>query len=154
MLEALRGWAGQGGARLQLKWPNDILADGAKISGILLEGAGDAVVIGLGANLAHHPQGLDRATTSLAALGGAAADPGLVLNDLAAALARLLRTWRGHGLEPIRRAWLAAAHPIGTALSAAGHEGLFDGLSPDGALRLRRADGAVTIIRAGEVFLL
>lgn len=154
LIEVARGWAGDASGRLRLKWPNDILADGAKLAGILLERADAAVVIGCGVNLAHHPAGLERATTSLAALAGVTADPALFLDDLADAFARSLRLWREQGLDPVRRAWLAAAHPIGTALLVVGREGLFDGLDADGALRLRRPDGQVEHVRAGEVFLL
>ena len=154
MVDVARVWASDAAPQLLLKWPNDVLAGGAKLAGILLERAGEAVVIGFGANLAHHPQDIDRAATSLVTLAGIAPDPALFLDDLADALARWLRIWREQGLEPIRRGWMAAAHPIGTALVVSGREGLFDGLDADGALRLRRADGAIEHIRAGEVFLL
>lgn len=143
---------------IEIKWPNDLLLSGAKLSGILLEGAAGAVVIGFGVNLAHHPEGLDRPVTSLAAHGGAP-DPALFLDDLAAALGRWLARWRQEGLEPVRAAWLAAAHRKDTALTATlpdGEriEGIFDGLDTDGALILRLADGSARVIHAGDVFLL
>ncbi len=152
-----------GAERTHLKWPNDVLLDEgggrwAKLSGILLERVDGAVVIGFGVNLAHHPEGLDRPTTDLAAAGvqpPAAAD---FLADLAAAFARWLARWRGEGLAPIRRRWLERAHPVGTALSVRSpdgiRDGLFDGLDADGALRLRLADGSVHVMHAGDVFLL
>lgn len=154
--EVLTAWNGSGD--LRIKWPNDMLLDGAKLSGILLEGAGDAVVIGIGVNLAHHPEGLDRPVTSLAAHGGAP-DPALFLDDLAAAFARWLARWRGEGLAPVRERWLVAAHARGTALTAnlpdgENIEGLFDGLDADGALILRLADGTARVIHAGDVFLI
>ena len=143
---------------LRLKWPNDVMAGVAKLAGILLERSGDAVVIGFGVNLAHHPDGLERPVTSLAALGAAPPDPALFLDDLAAAFARWLARWRGEGLEPVRSRWLARAHPIGTALAGHGAdgpvEGLFDGIDPSGALLLRLADGTVEMVRAGDVFAL
>jgi len=150
--------AGDGGG-LQLKWPNDLLFDGAKLAGILLEGAGEAVVIGFGVNLAHFPQGLDRPVTSLAAIGGQAPDPALFLEDLAAAFARWVARWRGEGLAPVRAAWLARAHAKGTALTARlpdgeAIDGMFDGIDADGALILRLADGTSRVIHAGDVFLL
>ena len=145
-------YAGPG--RLQLKWPNDLMAGTAKLAGILLERTGDAVVIGFGVNLAHHPENLERPTISLAALGPAAPEPGAFLVDLAEALARWLARWRGEGLGPIRTRWLDRAHMIGSALTAGSIEGLFDGLDPNGALLLRRADGRIETIRAGDVFLL
>lgn len=148
-----------GAERLQVKWPNDVLLDGAKISGILLEKAGDAVVIGFGVNLATHPEGLDRLTTSLGAAGSTAPDPDIFLHELAEAFAYWLARWRGEGLSPVRARWLTVAHPPGTPLAVRSHEGasvegLFDGLEPDGALRLRLADGSRHVMHAGDVFML
>ena len=137
-----------------IKWPNDLVAGGAKLAGILLERADDAVVIGFGVNLAHHPEDLDRPATSVAGLAGAAPEPGELIETLSDAFARWFGRWRSEGLAPVRRAWLAAAHPLGTALDAAGEQGLFDGLDESGALRLRLADGSVRIIHAGDVFLI
>ena len=145
--------AGNKGA-LQVKWPNDLLAGAAKLAGILLERADQSVVIGFGVNLAHHPQDLGRPATSLAALAGSAPDPGLFLEALADSFARWLGRWRGEGLAPIRSAWLAAAHPVGTALSTSVGDGLFEGLDETGALRLRLADGTSHVIHAGDVFLI
>ncbi|HEX8191814.1 MAG TPA: biotin--[acetyl-CoA-carboxylase] ligase [Allosphingosinicella sp.] len=137
-----------------IKWPNDLLAGGAKLSGILLERADDSVVIGFGVNLAHHPTDIERTATSIAALAGAAPEPSAFLETLADALARWLGRWRSDGVAALRRAWLAAAHPPGTALTAAGEQGLFDGLDETGALRLRLADGTVRVVHAGDVFLI
>ncbi len=147
------------GVALMLKWPNDVLARGAKLGGILLERAGEAVVIGVGVNLAHHPDGLDRPVTSLAALGIAPPEPVTVLAALADVMSDGLARWRGAGLNAVRTAWLARAHPVGTALSAAlpdGRriDGLFQGLTEDCALRLGLADGQGHVIHAGDVFLI
>jgi len=149
--EVASAYAGAG--RLQLKWPNDLMAGQAKLAGILLERADDAVVIGFGVNLAHHPEALERPTASFASLGLAAPDPGGFVIDLAEALARWIARWRGEGLAPVRSRWLERAHPIGSALAANGSEGLFEGLDAQGALLLRRADGSIETIRAGDVFL-
>jgi BirA family biotin operon repressor/biotin-[acetyl-CoA-carboxylase] ligase len=141
-----------------IKWPNDLLVDGAKLSGILLERADDAIVIGIGVNLAHHPDLPDRPTTSLAAQG-APADPATFLDVLAEAFARWLARWRQEGLDPVRQRWLDRAHAPGTALTARlpdgeAIDGLFDGLTGDGALILRLASGARRVIHAGDVFLI
>jgi BirA family biotin operon repressor/biotin-[acetyl-CoA-carboxylase] ligase len=141
-----------------IKWPNDLLVDGAKLSGILLERAEDAVVIGFGVNLAHSPQGLDRAAISFA-LYGPAPDPELFAETLAEAFGRWLARWRGEGLGPVRERWLSHAHPQGTALTArlsdgSAVDGLFGGLDAQGALILRLADGSTRVIHAGDVFLL
>ena len=150
--EVASAYAGAG--RLQLKWPNELMAGAAKLAGILLERAEDAVVIGFGVNLAHHPETLDRPTASFASIGLAAPDPGGFTVELAEALARWIARWRGEGLAPVRSRWLERAHPIGCALAANGSEGLFEGLDAQGALLLRRAGGSIEVIRAGDVFLI
>lgn len=135
---------------LRIKWPNDLLLDGAKLAGILLERSGDAVVIGFGVNLICPPEGIGRPAARL----GGGVDPGALLETLAEAFARWVGRWRSEGLAPVRDRWLAAAHPVGTALSTPDGEGLFDGLDDSGALRLRRADGNIDIVHAGDVFLI
>ncbi len=147
------------GVRALLKWPNDLLVDGAKLSGVLLERADDAVVIGFGVNLAHHPVGLDRAATSFPALTGSAPDADQFVHTLAEAFARWLGRWRGEGLAPVRARWIERAHRIGSALTVhlpdgASLDGLFDGLDEGGALRLRLADGSTHVIHAADVFLI
>ena len=147
-----------GVGRLAIKWPNDLLLDGAKLSGILLERANDAVVIGMGVNLAHHPTDLERPATSLAA-HGAAPDPADFLETLATAFERWLGIWRVEGLAPIRTRWLERAHAPGTALTArlpegSAIDGLFQGLNGEGALILRLADGSSRVSHAADVFLI
>jgi BirA family transcriptional regulator, biotin operon repressor / biotin---[acetyl-CoA-carboxylase] ligase len=146
------------GVRPMLKWPNDLLVDGAKLSGILLERADDAVVVGFGVNLAHCPAGVGQPATSIA-IYSPAPDPETFAETLAESFGRWVERWRGEGLAPIRERWLARAHPIGTALTArladgSSLDGLFGGLDRDGALILRLADGSVRAIHAGDVFLL
>ncbi|MCW6530568.1 biotin--[acetyl-CoA-carboxylase] ligase [Sphingomonas sp. MMSM20] len=140
-----------------LKWPNDLLIGGAKISGILLERVGDAVVIGIGVNVAHCPDLPDRAATSLAEQG-AAITPAELLERLAAMVEAWLSIWRGQGLAPIVARWIERAHPAGTPLRArladgTSLDGTFETLAPDGALVLRLADGTTRAIHAGDVFL-
>ena len=141
-----------------LKWPNDLLIDGAKLSGILLERAGPAVVIGFGVNLAHHPTDTDRVATSLAAYN-VAVDSADFIETLVEAFARWVERWRGEGIDVVRRRWVERAHTVGTPLTArlpegSAIDGLFDGLDAEGALILRLADGTRRVIHAGDVFLL
>jgi BirA family biotin operon repressor/biotin-[acetyl-CoA-carboxylase] ligase len=140
---------------LQLKWPNDVLLGGGKFCGLLLEREGPSVVVGVGVNLAEAPA-IEHAK-SLSSQGPAP-DRDAFANDLAARFDLELGRWRQYGLEPILNRWLAAAHPVGSALTV--HEpngrqlsGTFAGLEGDGALRLRLADGACRVIHAGDVML-
>lgn len=144
--------------RATIKWPNDLLIDGRKLSGVLLERAGDAVVSGIGVNLAHHPDLPDRPATSLSAQG-VVVEPEPFAEVLAESFARWLARWRGEGLGVVRDRWLARAHAVGTALSirlpdGSVVNGLFDGLDREGALNLRLADGARRVIHAADVFLI
>src|SRR5690606_5401708 len=130
---------------------------GEKISGILLERAGDVAVIGIGVNLAAAPALPDRAARHLGELGPAP-DRDAFAHALAASFDRELDRWRQFGPEPLLARWQAAAHLPGAPLSVHGPDGArmsgtFAGLEPDGALRLRLADGSVRAIHAGDVTL-
>jgi BirA family transcriptional regulator, biotin operon repressor / biotin---[acetyl-CoA-carboxylase] ligase len=143
----------------QIKWPNDILSnDGAKLCGILLERSDDAVIIGIGANFAHHPNGLDRAVTSISALGITVPALQDFTEVLAKELAGALVTWRNHGIAATLADWQSRAHPVGTQVQGQlpdgeKFSGVYDGLNNDGALMLRLADGDIRAIHAADVFL-
>jgi BirA family biotin operon repressor/biotin-[acetyl-CoA-carboxylase] ligase len=139
---------------VMLKWPNDVLLLGRKLAGILLERNADRVVVGFGVNLASAPSVADG---SVAAFDGKVS-PEAFAPVLAASFARLLELWRCSSPGLLAQAWLARAHPLGTQLTVhAGADetvsGTFDGIEPDGALRLRRADGVIETVRAGDVRL-
>jgi BirA family biotin operon repressor/biotin-[acetyl-CoA-carboxylase] ligase len=141
---------------LALKWPNDVLLNGRKLAGVLIEstldatGHVEAMVVGIGVNLTAAPALPDRPT---AALGDWAApsSPEAAAERILAAIAQRRAQRAAEGFAPIRAAWLARAHPIGTALQAAGVVGRFAGLAEDGALLLQA--GEVTHrITAGDVW--
>jgi len=142
------------GQAIMLKWPNDLMVLGRKAAGILLERGSDRVAVGFGVNLAKAPELADRHSARV----GGDLTPTAFAPLLAGAFARLLQLWRDSEPLFLAQAWLARAHPLGSSLTvhAAPGEtitGRFDGLEPDGALRLRRDDGALAIIRAGDVEL-
>lgn len=147
------------GRSVRLKWPNDVLVERKKISGLLLEAApADAggkvpwLVAGVGINVAFHPFDLPYPATSLAAEGGGvSADQ--VRETLLAALGRWRQLYREEGFEPVRAAWEGAALTglLTVRTGGAPLEGDFMGLEPDGRLRLRLADGAEKVIAAGDV---
>ena len=142
------------GQPLLLKWPNDLLLSGRKLAGILLERSGDRIAAGFGVNLAAAPQLTDREGASL----NSKVVPQAFAPLLAASFSRLLQLWRESPSAMLAQAWLARAHPVGSSLtvhSGSGEtvSGTFDGIDPDGALRLRRDDGGLDTIRAGDVQL-
>jgi BirA family biotin operon repressor/biotin-[acetyl-CoA-carboxylase] ligase len=146
--------------RLRLKWPNDLLLDGEKLAGILVEGisgpGAQAVAVGLGVNCCVHPKDLPFPATDLLR-AGCVASPVTVLEALAPALERRLAEWdRGRNFGAIRAAWLARASGLGAAIEVRLSDrtlgGTFEALDPSGCLVLRRPDGARETIRAGDVF--
>ncbi len=146
-------------AALTLKWPNDVLLDGRKLAGILIERGVAAetvwLVIGFGANLAQAPLLPDRVAACLAE-AGPAPDAEQTARALLAALDRWQALWGCAGFAAIRDAWLRRAHPVGTALAirdrGAQKEGLFAGIATDGALLLSHS-GVTERIETGDVLL-
>lgn len=147
---------------IKLKWPNDVLADGRKLAGILLESAstGDAVpswiAIGIGINLAHYPTDTEFPATSLAALGAAVPNPGQALTALAASFAKWYDAWNAGGFQSVRDAWLSRAAGLGMRIRARLQNeetsGVFEGIDATGALILRESIDRVRLIAAGDVF--
>jgi len=151
---------------VSLKWPNDVLLDGRKVCGILIEsgriGRTDALwlAIGIGVNVARAPTDVDRPATAIAdhlredVPRSPAAS--VVLDHLADAFARRLAQWDRFGWTSIADAWTARAIGIGGPCTARLDnetiDGQAEGLDEDGALRLRLADGTVRRISAGDVF--
>ena len=148
-------------AQASLKWPNDVLVDGKKASGILLESAMrdnkiDWLAIGLGLNLAHHPDDTPYPATSLAAYMDTPANNLAALEILARAFDEVFRQWRNGGFGPVLQAWRAVAHglggPIVATLENEQFEGIFKNIDEKGALILQTAAGDTMTIDAGDVF--
>lgn len=140
---------------LQLKWPNDLLVGEAKLAGILLERQGDAIVVGIGVNLAQAPQVEGRLTASLAGLGhGVERDR--FAAELAANFALTLERWHLGEWPVLRGQWMARALPTGTLITIKDRDqgvimGAFGGIDENGVALLRLADGAVRAIHAGDI---
>jgi BirA family biotin operon repressor/biotin-[acetyl-CoA-carboxylase] ligase len=146
-------------ANIAVKWPNDVLADGKKLAGILLErvgGADGSLAIGIGVNLAHHPDGTEFPAISLPVLGASPPSPDQSLTALAAHFAKWYDQWQAQGFAALREAWLARAAGLGATIRArlAQEErvGVFEGIDDSGALLLNEG-GRISAISAGEVFL-
>lgn len=149
-------------ADIKVKWPNDVLANGRKLSGILLESAsgGDGALtflaIGVGMNIAHFPTGTEFPATALAAIEPSVPSPSAAIVQLAAHFAKWYDIWMTSGFSSIRDAWLARAAGLGTRIRARLTQeetsGVFEGIDGTGALILREGQSRVRTIAAGEVF--
>lgn len=148
---------------LRLKWPNDVLIDGAKCAGILPESqhggsSGEVVVvIGIGINLSSHPEDLGRPATHLA-MHGISATPDAMLAALDGSMTRWLQAWDcSNGFAAVRAAWLERGGPVGEPITVnTGSErtfGNFLGLDGDGALLLRDHMGNSRRVAYGDVSL-
>jgi BirA family transcriptional regulator, biotin operon repressor / biotin---[acetyl-CoA-carboxylase] ligase len=141
--------------RLGLKWPNDLLIDRMKVAGVLVEGEGPAVVIGIGVNCVAHPAGTEFPATDLAT-AGVRTTPESVFAPLSAAMVVRLAQWnRGAGFAAIRTDWLARAAGLGKAIHIALDDsnlsGRFETIDDTGRLMLRTSDGKLRPIAAGDV---
>jgi len=146
----------------RLKWPNDLLVQGAKLSGILLEAetltnGRQAVVLGFGVNVAVHPPESLYPCTDLHALGYRA-DPEMVFTHLSAAVSQWLGLWsQPAGFAKIREAWLSRAAHLGQHITVQNGPrevtGLFRDLDEKGHLVLSLDTGEQLTIYAGDVFL-
>lgn len=157
LVDAL-GALGVDPGRLSLKWPNDVLLDrgdqhGGKLAGILLEGDGRHLVIGIGANLAAAPpaHALEPGALAPASLGGALA-PEAVLDALAPAMALREAQLSMQGFAPIREDWLARAARLGqmvtARMTARNLTGRFETIDATGALILSTDEGRQAITAA------
>ena len=146
-------------AGLALKWPNDVLLNGGKCAGILLESAGGGPLsVGIGVNLLNVPAAVEQgALTPVSLLGetGANVTPEDFLDLLAPAFARYEAQFTTYGFAPIRTAWLERAARLGEVITArtgtSEQVGRFETLDDTGALILRTSQGR-QVISAGEVF--
>ena len=145
----------------RLKWPNDVLIAGQKVSGLLLEnflqGAGKigAVILGVGVNLCHAPSQTPYPATSLVAAGGGQVFPEQALAVFLTTFDQWYRCWKKDGFGSIRDHWLAQAQGRGQKIRVRlPHDevvGIFEDLDESGALVLR-AESGTRLIHSGDVF--
>jgi BirA family biotin operon repressor/biotin-[acetyl-CoA-carboxylase] ligase len=146
----------------RLKWPNDLLVGGAKLSGILLEAETvhdnrTAVVVGFGVNCACHPELGLYPSADLAGLGYRVSAEQM-FQHLAERIAARLERWQsGKGFDEVRKAWLARAAHLGQKITVRIPDneitGTFLDLDPQGHLVVGLDNGTVKTIFAGDVFL-
>jgi BirA family biotin operon repressor/biotin-[acetyl-CoA-carboxylase] ligase len=154
-----------GVAGAALKWPNDVLLNGGKLAGILLEAQGDmlgpsAVVIGIGLNLTV-PEALreriDQSASGLASPETPMPERNLALAVSLKHLAAVLHEFAAYGFAPLRAEWEShhrfQQHAVKLLLPDGSHiAGMVLGVTDDGALRLATGQGE-QLFNAGEVSL-
>lgn len=153
LAEAVDSLAGPG---TMLKWPNDVLRDGAKLAGILLDRMEDGTVLaGIGVNVAHHPADMPYQVTSLRA-AGCPDDAATLLDALLDQLDAGWAAWQAGGLAPVLAKWRARGPALGAPLrvrlASELVTGTFAGLGADGTLLLDTATGRRSLV-AGDVLL-
>jgi BirA family biotin operon repressor/biotin-[acetyl-CoA-carboxylase] ligase len=143
------------GTTVTVKWPNDVLIDGAKVAGLLIETAEDALVLGVGINVVAHPENTPYPATSILAAGGAGTADSVLAAFCAAFKSRYDR-WAVQGFAALREEWLACAHGLGqrivVRLEDARFDGVFAGIDDSGALMLDLGTAGLKKITAGDVF--
>lgn len=141
---------------ITLKWPNDVLADGRKLAGILLENAQGALAIGIGVNLDHYPRDTEFPAISLLGLGAEVPPVGEALTRLAASFAKWYEVWSATGFAAIRDQWLVRAQGLGTRIRARlvteERSGVFEGIDESGALLLNEGFGRLSVLPAADIF--
>lgn len=145
--------------KIELKWPNDVLVDDKKISGILIESISsedEFILIGIGINVYSHPKIKDYATTSLENEGVYFIENDDVITTFLKEFSTLYKTWLINNFIPIRDEWLRRAKNIGKLISVKTKYnrvyGRFIDIDLTGAIRLKVSSGQIHSINTGEVF--
>lgn len=154
----------EAGGRVTLKWPNDVLLDGRKVAGILLEVSGGMegacqVVIGIGVNVSMPRQsgaGIDQPWAALSEAGPRAPGRDELAASLVEELVQRLKLFEVSGFAPFRREWESRDHYLGvpvriTGMAGSGLTGTEQGVDDSGRLRVRRDDGLVETLAGGEL---
>ena len=144
-----------GATGVGLKWPNDLMSQGAKCAGILVEGVAlesgrSACIVGVGVNCVQAPEGLGYATSCLTRAGGHKVGPSEVFERLVQRFGEALDIWRaGEAFDRIRAAWLDCALGLGEPIAVRNgtdrREGIFEGIDATGRLLMRSEQGLETI---------
>ncbi len=123
------------GIHPQIKWPNDILVDGAKVAGILIEYAGRFVIVGVGINIGTNPTVREYKTTKLQRYGD------ITISDVMARLMRNIDRWRHAPFPIVRARWMELAIGLRRVVKYHGEDVEMIEINENGALVLRRGAG-------------
>ena len=115
-----------------IKWPNDILLDGKKVAGVLIEYAGRFVIVGIGINVHSNPTVAEYKTTKLDKYAD------IELPDLLSRLAKKLDKWMAAEFDSVRRCWMESAAGLNGLVKYRGEMVELIGINDSGALVVRR----------------
>jgi len=162
LCDAIEKIGGPFAPRVQCKWPNDVLVDGKKVAGLLLEchadnkNHADWIVIGIGVNISHHPEKTQFPSTALSEWGQGGYTAEVVLEAFAEQFEIWFGRWQEFGFDVVRQAWVKRARGIGKPITARlpdqTLEGIFGGMDETGALILETDDGEKRITAADVFF--
>ena len=145
---------------MKLKWPNDVLVNNHKISGILLEFIShqerEYLVIGVGINVNNNPNLLDRETISLSEIFSKDLDINYVLGIFMSIFHKYYRRWQMDQFGRLKKLWMNRAYKIGEVVTIVNHNnrisGTFVDINNQGAIRLRLASGQIFTMYEGSLF--
>jgi len=139
---------------VRVKWPNDVLIEGRKFCGVLVERRGDVTAVGIGINVKHiaddFPPELRDQATSLERATGQTIDRGDILRRVLTGLDERVIVIRAGGIESIRTAWADACAIRGRTIRSEGKEGVVREVDHDGGLLVDTQDGEIKIL-FGEI---
>jgi BirA family biotin operon repressor/biotin-[acetyl-CoA-carboxylase] ligase len=143
------------GLPVQVKWPNDVLVNGRKVCGILIEETRGLLIVGIGINVntLEFPSEIAEKATSIALELGHPVEDNLVDEALLSALGRRYEQYLTEGFGPIFQAWGALDCTVGSRVFTETIEGTALGMSSDGNLLVEAADGVARLVTAGDVII-
>ncbi len=145
-------------AVVEYKWPNDILANGKKLAGILVESAAQPesqkpawLVVGMGVNVVSFPELVNKPVTSLRTEGAEQESVDSILQRVLIHFEKAYAAWQADGFSPIREAWLQHAWKKDQPIQGSGWKGIMRDMTPSGELVLELADGTTKVVVSGEI---
>ncbi len=146
---------------IRIKWPNDIMVDGEKIAGIMIENLKSPLgknfaVIGIGLNILSSPANSNLVFTSLNEYNIQDIDLSTIMKDIVVNFEQYKMVWAKNGLGPIRSIWTDNAYGIGSEISVNNGKskisGIFTGINNAGSINLLTDSGLTVAVSIGEVF--
>lgn len=142
-------------AQVQCKWPNDVLINGNKVGGILIERHGSALIVGVGINIEYHPQDVQFPATCLKEHSQENISPEGVARKIWDCYLELRGQWEQKGFGQIRNLWLQSAWKLKDEINIRQNDGsvvgIFEAIDETGAILLKDAAGAIKKLYVGDL---